>query len=74
MKESAARIVSFYINGFQRMRLGRTLWAIILIKLLIIFGVLKLFFFPDFLQNNFSTDLERAAHVSSQLTLIPTEE
>ena len=73
MKESAARIISFYLNGFQRMRLGRTLWAIILIKLLIIFGVLKLFFFPDYLQNNFSSDMERAAHVSSNLTRTTTE-
>jgi len=73
MKESAARIVSFYISGFRRMRLGRTLWAIILIKLLIIFGVLKLFFFPDYLQHNFSNDTERAAHVSAHLTQITTE-
>ncbi len=73
MKESAARVVSFYINGFQRMCLGRTLWAIILIKLLIIFGVLKLFFFPNYLQNNFSSDVERAEHVSSHLTQITTE-
>ena len=31
------------------MTLGRTLWAIILIKLFIIFAVLKVFFFPSFL-------------------------
>lgn len=41
------RIALFYLDGFRSMTLGRTLWAIILIKLLILFGVLKLFFFPD---------------------------
>ncbi len=40
----------FYYDGFREMTLGRTLWAIILVKLLIIFVVLKLFFFPDFLR------------------------
>jgi hypothetical protein len=34
------------------MKLGRTLWAIILIKLFVIFVVLKLFFFPNFLKQH----------------------
>ena len=34
------------------MTLGRTLWLIIGIKLFIIFVILKLFFFPDFLKTN----------------------
>jgi len=68
------RILTFYVDGFRGMKLGRTLWTIILIKLLIMFGVLKLFFFPDFLHENFSNDLERADHVSSTLTHIPTQE
>ena len=36
-----------YYDGFRNMKLGRTLWAIIIIKLFIIFAVLKVFFFPD---------------------------
>lgn len=32
------------------MTLGKTLWAIILIKLFIIFFVLKMFFFPNFIK------------------------
>ncbi len=50
------------------MTLGKTLWKIILIKLFVMFAILKLFFFPDFLQNNFSNDQERADHVLEQLT------
>ncbi len=34
------------------MTLGKTLWAVILIKLFIIFAVLKLFFFPNFIGEN----------------------
>ena len=34
------------------MTLGKKLWAIIIIKLFIIFAVLKLFFFPDFLSTH----------------------
>lgn len=38
-----------YYDGFRSMTLGRTLWVIILIKLFIIFIVLKLFFFPNYI-------------------------
>jgi len=57
------KIVQFYINGFKEMTLGRTLWAIILIKLFILFFVLKLFFFPNLLKKNFSNDKDRGEHV-----------
>jgi hypothetical protein len=62
------RIARFYLDGFRSMTIGRTLWKIILIKLLIMFGVLKLFFFPDFLATTFSTDEQRADYVLDQLT------
>jgi hypothetical protein len=35
------------------------------------YGILKLFFFPDYLQDNFTTDMERADHVLTSLTNIP---
>ena len=73
MKEQLQSIAFFYLDGFRRMKLGRTLWAIILIKLLIMFGVLKLFFFPDYLHDNFNNDMERANHVFQQLTLLETK-
>ena len=43
-----SQIFHLYYDGFRTMTLGKTLWTIILIKLAIIFLVLKLFFFPDF--------------------------
>ena len=73
-KELLRRIVKFYVDGFRGMKQGRTLWAIILIKLLILFGVLKLFFFPDFLHDNFNNDMERANHVFTQITQSQTKQ
>lgn len=56
-----------YVDGFRSMTVGRRLWAIILIKLAIIFLVFKLFFFPDILQENYDTDEERAQAVRTAL-------
>ncbi|KGL47063.1 membrane protein [Porphyromonas gulae] len=50
------RIVRFYIDGFRNMKLGKTLWAIILIKLFIMFAILKVFFFPNFLKQQAGSD------------------
>jgi hypothetical protein len=68
MNKTVFKVFAFYRDGFRAMRTGRTLWTIILIKLIIVFGFLKIFFFPDYLQSNFSTDEERASHVSQSLT------
>jgi hypothetical protein len=46
------RVYDLYIDGFRSMKLGRTLWAIILIKLFVIFVILKLFFFPNFIKEH----------------------
>lgn len=61
-------IYSFYLEGFRSMTLGRTLWKLILIKLFVIFAVLKLFFYPDYLHTNFTNDAERGDHVLENLT------
>ena len=54
------KIWRFYMEGFRNMTLGKTLWAIILIKLFIMFFILRLFFFPNILQQKYDTDEERA--------------
>lgn len=46
------RIFDLYYDGFRNMRLGRTLWAIIIIKLFIMFAVLKVFFFPNYIKEH----------------------
>lgn len=62
------RVFDFYSEGFKSMTIGRTLWAIIIIKLIVMFLILKVFFFPDFLKSNFSSDVERSDYVIEQLT------
>lgn len=59
------KIGMFYIDGFRSMTLGRTLWAIILIKLAIMFLVLKIFFFPGMLRG--MDDVQKADAVSREL-------
>jgi hypothetical protein len=62
------KVVLFYIDGFKSMKLGKRLWLIIIIKLLIIFGVLKILFFPDFLKENFDNDTQRYYYILDNLT------
>lgn len=59
-------VIRFYVEGFREMTLGRTLWAIILIKLFVLFAVLKLFFMPDPLAGRSSE--ERSSHLLEELT------
>jgi len=47
---------------------GRQMWIIILIKLFIMFIILKVFFFPDFLKTNFGNEEERSNYVLEQIT------
>ena len=55
-----------YYDGFRSMTLGKTLWTVILIKLVIIFAVLKLFFFPDFIRGKADKGQE-SEFVSTQI-------
>ena len=60
------RVFHLYYDGFRSMTLGRTLWAVIIVKLIIIFVVLKIFFFPDFLKQHAGDD--KADYVATELT------
>ncbi|MEA2042366.1 MAG: DUF4492 domain-containing protein [Bacteroidota bacterium] len=61
-------IINFYLDGFKSMsKHSRTLWLIILIKLFFMFVVLKLFFFPNFLNTKFDTEEEKGDYVIEKL-------
>jgi len=62
------KILNFYIDGFRSMTVGKTLWLIIGIKLFVMFFVLKMLFFPNFLKSNFDNDSERSEYVIERLT------
>ncbi len=63
------RIWNFYYDGFRSMTLGRTLWTVILVKLFIIFIVLKLFFFPNYIKEHARED--PAEFVATSITSNP---
>ena len=62
------KIVKLYTDGFRSMTVGRSLWLMIIIKVVILFAVLKVFFFPDLLSSGYDTDEQRAEAVRSSLT------
>ena len=61
------KVYDLYADGFRRMTVGKTLWLIILVKLFVIFVVLKLLFFPDFLARKATDDAGKADYVAGQL-------
>ena len=67
-KNILIRIFFFYYDGFKNMTVGKKLWTIIIIKLFIMFVILKLFFFRNFLGEKFETDKEKGDYVIEQLT------
>jgi len=62
-----AQVWDLYYDGFRSMTVGKTLWIIILVKLFVIFVVMKLLFFPNLLNSNFDNDEDRANHVRQEL-------
>ena len=62
-------IAKFYIDGFKNIeKLGVRLWIVILIKLFIMFVILKIFFFQDFLDNKFDNDKDKSEYIIEQIT------
>ena len=61
-------IYSFYINGFKNMTIGKTLWKLILIKLLVIFLFLNYFVHDKSLKSEYKTYDEKVDFVYKNLT------
>jgi hypothetical protein len=64
------RIIRFYYDGFREMTVGKKLWIIVIIKLILFFAIMKVCFFPDFLHTRFNTDRDRSEYVLDNLTKI----
>jgi hypothetical protein len=62
------KIFNFYYAGFRSMTVGKNLWVIILIKLFVLFAILRLFFFHDFLGSKFTSEKAKGNYVIEQLT------
>ncbi len=59
------RIGRFYIDGFRNMTWGWQLWALILLKLILLFAILRVFFFQPVLAGK--SDEERSETVGTEL-------
>ena len=62
------KIFNFYYDGFRKSNLAIKLLIIIVTKLLIMFLVLKIFFFPNFLNSKFTNNSEKSNYIIEQLT------
>ena len=67
IKKYLKNISNLYIDGFRRMKLGKSLWLVIAVKLLIMFGILKVFIFDESLNSKFESDEAKADFVISNL-------
>ncbi len=62
------KFFNLYYDGFRNMKLGKVLWLLIFIKLFIMFAILKVFFFKDFLSEKFDNDKEKSEYILKELT------
>lgn len=65
MKRAIVAIYNFYVEGFRNMTWGRQLWWIILLKVVLLFLVLRVFFFRPVLADK--SDEQKIEYVSNQL-------
>lgn len=54
--------------AIENKKLVRTLLFIVALKLFLMFAVLKVFFFPDFLKERFDTDEQKSEYIGRSLT------
>lgn len=60
-------VFEFYRQGFSAMRLGKTLWGVIFVKLFVIFVLLKIFVFDENLNSAFVKDTDKSDFVLRNL-------
>ena len=58
---------TMFRDGFKNMTLGKTLWTIVIIKLIIMFLILRPIFFPNFLNSKFDDSQSKSDYVSREL-------
>lgn len=64
-KMSIKAVWEFYRDGFRQMTWGRPLWALIILKVIILFLVLRMFFFKPVMAG--MTDEQRSEQVGTHL-------
>ena len=46
---------------------GRKVWIVLIVKLFIIYAILRVLFFPDFLGKKFENNTQRSEYVRNQI-------
>ncbi|MBR5197637.1 MAG: DUF4492 domain-containing protein [Alistipes sp.] len=65
MRKRIIAVWNFYVDGFRAMTWGRQLWLLILLKVIILFALLRAFFFEPVLAGK--SDDERSSYIGDQL-------
>ncbi len=63
--EKIRSVWRFYYEGFRNMTWGRILWVLILLKLFILFAILRVFFFRPVLEGK--SEQEKSEFVGKRL-------
>ena len=62
-----SQVFHLYYDGFRSMTVGKTLWLIIGLKIIIFFFIIKLLFFPNFLSSKCDSEQAKTEYVRHQL-------
>ena len=65
MKNAVMSVWRFYVDGFRNMTWGRPLWWLIFLKVIVLFLVLRMFFFEPVLSGK--SDAEKSEYVGKEL-------
>ena len=60
------RAIDLYVDGFRKMTIGKTLWAVIIVKLIVIFVIVKWLFFPNYIDEH-AEDGQEAEYVANEM-------
>ena len=66
MRKAIISVWNFYVDGFRNMTWGKPLWILIFLKAIILFAVLRAFFFKPILSGK--TEEQKIEHVGMQLS------
>lgn len=62
------RAIRMYVDGFRNLSpWARSLWILLAVKLIVMFAVLKVFFFPNYIGQYADTTEAKSEFVSGQL-------
>lgn len=62
------KVFNLYYEGFKNMKLGKVLWGIILLKVILFFGILKFFVFDENLKTLYPDNKAKSSFVLENLT------